>query len=226
MKTNGNPLSDTLWNGTGAGAPPRIKVCGLRCPEQALLAARYGADAIGLMLYPPSPRAISLEGASRLAAALEGKASRIGVFVNPAPGWVEKVLSSVALDGLQFHGEEDNGFCHAWGLPWIKAIPVKENMDLVAKTRLWPDASALLFDTSTPQARGGTGQTFDWGIIPGCLSQRFMLAGGLTAANVGEAVRQLRPWAVDVSSGVERARGEKDTLLIRNFIAEVRRAST
>lgn len=216
----------SLWSPAPAGTdrPTRIKICGLRCPGQACQVAASGADAIGLMLYPPSPRAVSLEQAARLAEVLDGRVSCIGVFVNPAPQWVEQVLSCVRLDGLQFHGDEDNSFCHGWGLPWLKAVTVDGRTPLAEKSDLWPDASALLFDAATADARGGTGQTFDWNAIPEDFSRPFMLAGGLTVANVSEAVQRLRPWAVDVSSGVEKTRGEKDITLVRQFVDEVRRA--
>ena len=199
----------------------KIKICGLRQPEHARAAADCGADAIGLMFYEPSPRNLTVDQAAPLAQSVAGLVSRVGVFVNPEPEVLQHILDTVELDVLQFHGDEDNAFCARWGLPWIKAVRVKDDMDIVDQLKQWPGASAFLLDAYDPAAYGGTGKAFDWSRFPQHLEQPLILAGGLAPANVADAVATVRPWAVDVSSGVEKARGEKDETLIKGFIQEV-----
>ncbi len=199
----------------------RVKICGLREPEHAVIAADAGADAIGLMFYSSSPRNVTVDEAALIAKAVAGKVTRVGVFVNPDEDFLKEVLAGVELDALQFHGDESNEFCSRWGLPWIKAVRVKDAMDVESELANWPDASAFLLDSYTPGVYGGTGEAFDWNRFPKHLKQPLILAGGLTPVNVAAAAVTVRPWALDVSSGVEQSRGIKDTALIKGFMEEV-----
>ena len=135
----------------------RVKICGLREPSHGVTAVQCGADAVGFMFYEPSPRNLSLDEGRELADAVAGQVTRTGVFVNPAPLFVEQVLKHVDLDALQFHGDESNDFCHQWGLPWIKAVRVRDNSDIASELKQWNDASAFLLDSYTPGVYGG-----DW----------------------------------------------------------------
>ncbi|CAM3512643.1 phosphoribosylanthranilate isomerase [Parendozoicomonas haliclonae] len=204
------------------GVAVKVKVCGLREVEHAEAAVDNGADAIGLMFYAPSPRHISNEEGAAISKAVKGKASRVGVFVNPEPDYLQQVLADVELDILQFHGDEDDDFCEQWGLPWIKAVRVAGSTDVEAELARWPNASAFLLDAYTPDAYGGTGEAFDWRLFPKEQNKPLILAGGLNPGNVAQAVATVSPWAVDVSSGVESARGIKDEALIKGFLNEVK----
>jgi phosphoribosylanthranilate isomerase len=213
----------------------RVKICGITRIEDGVAAARAGADAIGFNFWPGSPRAVAIERAGVIAAALPPFVTIVGLFVDPAPDHVRAMLSALPLDLLQFHGGEPPEFCRAFGRPYIKAVPVGGNatrVDLLEYASHYPDACGLLFD-APPAAGlpGGTGQTFDWDALPLDLPRPLVLSGGLTVANVGGAIRRLRPWAVDVSSGVEAVgsddkpiRGTKDPARIVAFIEEVRHA--
>jgi len=213
----------------------RVKICGITRTEDGVAAAHAGADAIGFVFWPGSPRAVAVERARVIAAALPPFVTIVGLFVDPAPEHVRATLKALPLDLLQFHGAEAPEFCRALGRPYIKAVPVAANatrVDLLEYAARYPDACGLLFD-APPAAGlpGGTGQTFDWDALPRELPRPLVLSGGLTAANVGAAIRRLRPWAVDVSSGVEAIgpdgkpiRGSKDPPRIVAFIEEVRHA--
>ena len=199
----------------------RVKICGVRQPAHAVLAAELGADAVGLMFYQPSPRHLSFEEGKAVSEAVAGKATRIGVVVNPEPDYLTRLLGCVELDALQFHGDEENAFCNRWNLPWLKAIRVQDDMDVAEQLHKWPDASAFVLDAYNPDAYGGTGEAFDWDRFPKHLNQPLMLAGGLKPDNVAQAIVTITPWAIDVSSGVESFRGVKDETLIREFMREV-----
>jgi phosphoribosylanthranilate isomerase len=199
----------------------RIKICGITRVEDGLLAARAGADAIGLV-FAPSPRHVSLGQARAIVEALPPFVTSVALFVNPAAAEVEAVLEAVRPDCLQFHGEEPPEFCAGFGRPWLKAVRVRAGTDLLQSAARYAEASGLLLDAYSPAAHGGTGERFDWGLIPADLPRPVVLAGGLTPANVAEAVRSVRPWAVDVSSGVESGKGIKDAALIAAFINEVK----
>ncbi|WP_281645433.1 phosphoribosylanthranilate isomerase [Parendozoicomonas sp. Alg238-R29] len=198
-----------------------VKICGLRDPAHAVVAVECGADAVGFMFYQPSPRNLTLDEGRVLSSAIAGQVTRTGVFVNPEPQFLEEVLQTVELDALQFHGDESNDFCQSWGLPWIKAVRVRENSDVASELEQWPQASAFLLDSYTPGVYGGTGEAFDWDRFPKHLKQPLILAGGLSPANVADAIATVQPWAIDVSSGVESSRGKKDETLIREFMEEV-----
>ncbi len=202
----------------------RIKICGITRVEDGLACARLGADAIGLVFYAPSPRAVSIPQAQAITATLPPFVTTVALFVNPERAEVEAVLRGVRPDLLQFHGHETADFCGQFGLRYLKALPVKAGSDLLQSAAAYPDAAGLLLDTPT-EAFGGCGERFDWSLIPAEIAARCVLAGGLNAANVATAIRQVRPWAVDVSSGVETdKKGIKDADKIAAFIKEVRNA--
>jgi len=196
----------------------RVKICGITRLEDALAAARAGADALGFVFYPPSPRNIEPEQAARIIAALPPFVTTVALFVNADAETIAEVVSLARVDLLQFHGNECPDYCARQGRPWIKAIRMKEGVDLEAEAERYSAASALLLDAYRPGVPGGTGEAFDWERIPVPLRERIVLAGGLTPENVAEAVRQVRPWAVDVSGGVEAAPGIKDAGKIERFI--------
>lgn len=201
----------------------RIKICGLTRLEDVEVAVEAGADAIGLVFYPPSPRAVDPSAAARLAKAIPPFVTTVGLFVNPDAAFVHEVLRQVPLQLLQFHGDEDQAACGAYGLPWIKAARMRPGIDLLEFSLLHSSASGILLDAFV-DGYGGGGKVFDWSLIPDGLQHPVILSGGLDPDNVGEAVRRVRPWAVDVSSGVESAKGIKNAALIEAFISGVRRA--
>jgi phosphoribosylanthranilate isomerase len=202
----------------------RVKICGITRNEDALACAQAGADAIGLVFYPPSPRWIEVAQAAAIARALPPFVSTVGLFVNPTAEQVEAVLRELHLDLLQFHGDEAPEFCRHFDVPYLKAVRVKAGVDLVQYALRYQDAKGLLLDTYVEGTPGGTGQAFDWGLIPAELPLPVVLSGGLEAANVAEAIKRVCPWAVDVSSGVEAAKGIKDAAKIAAFIEGVRSA--
>lgn len=199
----------------------RIKICGITRAEDAAAAVVAGADAIGLVFYPPSPRYVSLEQAQALCRAVPPFVTTVGLFVNPEPNWVRSVIEALPIQLLQFHGDEGGEQCAAYGLPYIKALRVRPGFDLLECALSFPSAQGLLLDAFV-EGYGGGGKTFDWSLIPPRLPRPMILSGGLDPRNVAQAVQRLRPWAVDVSSGVEAARGVKDARKIVQFIAGVR----
>jgi phosphoribosylanthranilate isomerase len=201
----------------------RVKICGIREPAHARLAAEAGADAIGLVFYGPSPRFVSPEAAAAVASVLPPYVAAVGLFVDASESDVRKVLAQVPLDLLQFQGDERPDFCASFGKPFVRAVRMEAGTDLLEYARRFSRAKALMLDAHSPGTPGGTGLTFDWSAIPAGLPMPVILSGGLTAANVGRAVREVRPWAVDVSSGVESSRGVKDPRRIIEFIRSVRR---
>jgi phosphoribosylanthranilate isomerase len=201
----------------------RIKICGITRAEDARAAAQAGADAIGLVFYPASPRFLSLEWARQLATELPPFVSTVALFVNPAAAEVYTVLERVRPSLLQFHGDEDPVFCAQFGVPYIKACRVKPGVDLLEYLRPYAGAAGWLLDSHVEEY-GGVGESFDWSLVPTERTRPLVLSGGLSRKNVGEAIRRVRPWAVDVSSGVESSKGIKDAARIAAFIAEVRNA--
>lgn len=199
----------------------RVKVCGITRVGDALAAAAAGVDAIGLVFAQASPRQVGLEQARALCAALPPFVTVVGLFVDAAPERVHQVLGQVPLDLLQFHGQESPAQCREYGRPYIKAISMRPGVDLSAEARRYADAKGLLLDTYHPAMAGGTGQTFDWAQAPRDFGLPIVLAGGLTPENVAEAIHKVRPYAVDVSSGVEVSRGVKDTAKIVAFMRSV-----
>lgn len=200
----------------------RIKICGLTTPEQALHAARVGADAIGLVFHPDSPRRVDVAAAREICAALPPFVTTVGLFVDAAADAIERVLAEVPLQMLQFHGNEDETSCRRWGRPYLKAVRMRPDLDVAQAIGGHPTASGILLDSYRPGVPGGTGTRFDWERIPAHRPRPLVLAGGLDAGNVAEAIRRTTPWAVDVSGGVERAPGDKDPDAVAAFVAAVR----
>ncbi len=200
----------------------RVKICGITSVEDALAAAQLGADAIGLVFYPQSPRAVAVAQARQIALALPPFVTVVGLFVDAKPSEIEAVLQQVPLDLLQFHGAETPADCARFGRPYIKAIRMTEGVDLEREAERFHTAKGLLVDAYVPGAPGGTGQCFSWELLPKALSKPLILAGGLGPNNVRAAIEQVRPWAVDVSSGVECAKGIKDPIKMAKFLREVR----
>lgn len=202
---------------------PRIKICGITTPEQAMAAAESGADAIGLVFYENSPRAVDVETARAIADATPAFVSVVGLFMDASADRVTAILEAVPLELLQFHGREEPAFCRGFGRRYMKAVGMLAGADPVAAGREYHDAAALLVDSHAGSRAGGSGEAFDWSTLPKEPGRPLVLAGGLNPDNVGEAVRNVRPWGVDVSSGVETGPGRKDSALIRRFVSEVHR---
>lgn len=201
----------------------RVKICGITRAQDARAAADAGADAIGLVFYRPSPRFVTVEQARSLRRGLAPFVSAVALFVNPAREDVERVIAEVRPDALQFHGEEAPELCESFGIPYVKACRMREGVDLLEYLRPFSGAIGWLADALV-EGYGGAGTRFDWSLVPAQRPKPLILSGGLTPGNVGEAIRQVRPWAVDVSSGVEAAKGVKDPVKIAAFISEVRNA--
>ena len=199
----------------------RVKICGITSRQDAQTAVRLGADALGLVFYPPSPRCVSVEEARGIVERLPPFVCVVGLFVNPSRDEIGEVLGGVRIDLIQFHGSECPDYCAEHGRPYIKAIRMRSDVDLLAEEARYAGASGLLLDAYRPGVPGGTGEAFDWSRIPPGLAGRVILAGGLTPDNVADAVRQVRPYAVDVSGGVEREKGRKDPDKIARFMQGV-----
>ncbi len=199
----------------------RIKICGLTRAEDAAAAVAAGADAVGLVFYAPSPRAVDIAMAQAVVAAVPAFVTVTALFVNPDAAEVQKVLDSVRIDLLQFHGDEEHDFCSQFNRPYIKALRVRQASDVVEACLRFPGALAILLDSYKPGVPGGTGETFDWALVPDQQTKPIILAGGLTPENVGLAIRQVAPFAVDVSGGVEAAKGVKDHGKMTAFVNEV-----
>lgn len=199
----------------------RVKICGITRVEDALIAVAQGADAIGLVFYPPSPRYVTPAQAAEIVNALPAFITVVALFVDASRADVEAVLSQVNIDLIQFHGQETADECRQYGKSYMKAIRVKSDTNLVQYMTEYSDAKALLLDTYAEGVPGGTGQVFDWTVIPKNLSKPIVLAGGLDAENVEQAIRQVKPYAVDVSGGVEFKKGIKDAAKIAAFMRGV-----
>jgi phosphoribosylanthranilate isomerase len=199
----------------------RIKVCGITRVEDALEAVDAGADAIGLVFYKPSPRCVDIESAIKIIKSLPPFVAKVGLFVNESPSVIQHILSSVYLDTLQYHGDESPEQCAQIKMPFYKAIRVKTDTNLLQYADKFMQSQALLLDTYSEKAVGGTGEVFDWTLIPPDLTKPIILAGGLTAQNVSQAINQVKPYAVDVSGGVEVSKGIKDKHKVMAFIKAV-----
>lgn len=202
----------------------RSKICGITRVEDALAAVEAGADAIGLVFYAKSPRAVTVQQARSIINALPPFVTTVGLFVDASRCELGEMLDAVPLDLLQFHGDESPESCEGYHRPYIKALRVKPGDDIAAQVALYKNASGVLLDTYVPGIPGGTGEAFDWSLVPEGLSKPIILAGGLTAENVAQAIARVRPYAVDVSGGVEAAKGIKDAQKIRAFMQAVRAA--
>ncbi len=203
----------------------RVKICGITRVEDGLACAQLGADAIGLVFYAPSPRHVSVEQARAIMAALPPFITTVGLFVDADPAEVNAVLTQLPLDMLQFHGSEKPEYCQGFNRPYLKAVRVKPGLDLVQYAAQYAEAKGLLLDAYVAGVAGGSGQSFDWNLIPAHLPMPIVLSGGLHPANVTEAIKRVQPAAVDVSSGVEATKGIKDAAKIGAFMQGVRNAS-
>lgn len=203
----------------------RIKICGITRPEDALAAARLGADAIGLVFAASSSRSIDIRSAREILDSLPPFIQVAGLFMDQEAEEIRSVLDAVPLDLLQFHGLEEPRYCRQFGRRYIKAVGVANLADPAVVIEQYPDAAAILLDSHVHGSAGGTGETTDWQRLPEVTAVPLILAGGLTPDNVAEAIRTVRPFAVDVSSGVEFSPGHKDPALMEAFINEARRAS-
>ncbi|WP_018076443.1 phosphoribosylanthranilate isomerase [Thiobacillus denitrificans] len=203
----------------------RVKICGITRLQDLHAACDAGADALGFVFYEKSPRHLTVESAAMLVRDLPPFVQAVGLFVNAGADFIETVLQTVPLDLLQFHGDETAADCMRFGRPWIKAVRVNQDTDLLKCAADFDAARGLLLDAWVPGVPGGSGERFDWSLIPPDLSRPIVLSGGLTPDNVAEAVRRVRPWAVDVSSGVEASKGIKDAHKIARFIANAKEAS-
>ena len=196
-------------------------MCGFTRVEDAVYAAHLGVDAIGLVFYPPSPRHVEIEQAIKIVNALPAFTSVVALFVDEQEARIRDVLARVPIDCLQFHGDEPAEACRMYGKRYIKALRMQEGIDIGALARHYHDAAGLLLDAFHPGAKGGTGSQFDWALIPGQCSLPIILAGGLDETNAKQAVQSVRPYALDVSSGVEAEKGVKDALKMAAFIQQV-----
>lgn len=199
----------------------RVKICGITRPEDGIAAARLGADAIGLVFYAPSPRAVSVAQAQAVCAALPPFVSVVGLFVDAPAAEVREVLQAVPLDVLQFHGDETPAYCAAFGRPYLKALRMRDGLDVTGTARRYADAQGLLLDAYVPGEAGGTGRRFDWTRVPQALDKPIILAGGLNPDNVAEAITVAHPYGVDVSGGVEQSRGIKSAAKMAAFMRGV-----
>ena len=202
-----------------------IKICGITSTNDALMAVREGANAIGLNFYAPSPRAVDIEQAIAIREALPPFVTVVGLFVNADEETVARTTQRVQLDCLQFHGDESRADCERYARPYMKAVHVTGEVDLVSVAERYASANALVLDTHDEELWGGSGRTFDWSLVPADIGLPVVLAGGLTPANVADAIARLRPYAVDVSGGVEQSPGIKDATRIAKFIEEVDRVT-
>jgi len=201
----------------------RIKICGITRLEDALQVANLGGDAIGLVFFANSPRLIDIETALAIRQAMPPFVTVTALFLDEDPAWVDQVVQTVRPDCLQFHGQESADFCQRWERPFIKAIPMASVTDVNAYARQYSAAQGFLVDSNVAGRRGGSGDTFDWSKIPSAFDFPLVLAGGLNPSNVSAAITQVKPWAVDVSTGVENSKGDKDANLIDQFFDAVRR---
>ncbi|MNF30243.1 N-(5'-phosphoribosyl)anthranilate isomerase [compost metagenome] len=202
----------------------RCKICGITRVEDALAAVEAGADAIGLVFYAKSPRAVTVPQAQAILAALPPFVTTVGLFVDSERSELDAILDVLPLDLLQFHGDESPSACEGFGRPYIKALRVRPGEDIAARIGLYGSAAGVLLDTFVPGVPGGTGEAFDWSLVPHGLRMPIILAGGLTPENVRAAIEQVRPYAVDVSGGVEASKGLKDSDKIHAFVHAVRGA--
>lgn len=200
----------------------RVKVCGITRSEDALSAIELGVDALGFVFWPKSPRSVTPDIAHQIESTLPPFINKVGVYVDPTPDWVAETSAAGCLSLLQFHGDETPEFCDQFSLPYIKAIRVKDGIDLLQYATRYRNARGLLLDTYTAGMPGGTGHVFDWALVPQDLPLPVILSGGLNPNNVASAIKQTRPWAVDVSSGVEATKGIKDKIKIAAFMQGVK----
>lgn len=199
----------------------RVKICGFTRVEDAVCAAHSGVDAIGLVFYPSSPRNVDIDQAIKIVNALPAFTSVVALFVDEQESRIREILEWVSIDCLQFHGDEPAEACRIYGKRYIKALRMQSGIDIEGVAKQYHDAAALLLDAYHPAAKGGTGSQFDWDLIPGQCDLPVILAGGLATNNARQAVQKVRPYALDVSSGVEAEKGIKDAFKMAAFLKEV-----
>ena len=204
----------------------RVKICGITRVEDAVSVVQYGADALGLVFYPKSPRYTDIARAREIVESASPFVTIVGLFVNAAKDAIHQVVENVPLGLLQFHGDEDNALCKSFGLPFIKSIAMRDGFDVLSHMEHYPDAAGFLLDAWQPQSHGGGGEPFDWQLIPESSPKPLILAGGLTPENVTMAINTSRPYAVDVSSGVESGKGIKSAAKIAAFMQGVEDSGT
>ncbi len=202
----------------------QVKICGFTRPADAVAAVAAGADSLGLVFYPPSPRHVSIDQARAIVAEVAPFTCLTALFLNADKDTVDEVLGELPISMLQFHGIETASYCESFKRPYMKSVSMKSTADIAAYCREYGRARAFLLDSNVAGAAGGSGETFDWALVPREFPASLVLAGGLDTDNVAEAISCVRPAAVDVSSGVESAKGIKDPLMVRKFIAQVRSA--
>lgn len=201
----------------------RVKICGITSTEQAQMAQQYGADALGLVIYEKSPRYVSVEQAAKIRAAITGPTLAIALLVNPSESLVKQVIEQVKPDFIQFHGDEVPDFCHQFNFPFIRAVRMRDGLDINAEVAAYNAEGGFLFDAWSDDLYGGTGHSFDWSRLPTTTDYQLILAGGLTAENVNQAVAMTQPYMVDVSGGVESSPGVKDPQKVKAFITQAKK---
>ena len=201
----------------------RVKICGITSSEQAQMAQQYGADALGLVIYEKSPRYVNLEQAAKIRASITNDCLAIVLLVNPSELLVKQVIEQVKPDFIQFHGDETPEFCHQFDFPFIRAVRMREGLDINAEVAAYNAEGGFLFDAWSDDLYGGTGHSFDWSRLPTTTDYQLILAGGLTAENVNQAVAMTKPYMVDVSGGVESSPGVKDPQKVEAFIKEAKK---
>lgn len=201
----------------------RVKICGITTVKDGLMVANAGVDSIGLVFYEPSPRHVEIEQARLIAEALPAFVTKTALFVNPGISYVKSVLAQVSIDLLQFHGDETAEFCEQFGLPYMKAVRMQTSTNLVQLAEQYASSCGLLLDAYKPGVPGGTGEQFNWNWVPKTLAKPIILAGGLTAENIHDAIHTVQPWAVDVSGGVEATKGVKSAERVTLFMQQVTR---
>lgn len=203
----------------------RVKMCGITRSEDVKGAVSAGADALGFVFYPPSPRSLSLDDAKKIMGEIPPFINKIALFVNEKSDVVERHLKALPIDTLQFHGDESAAYCRAFSKPYLKAVRVREDTDFTSITEAYQDATGLLVDAFDETLYGGSGQRFNWNLLPDQCKLPIVLAGGLNPENVAQAIQQVQPFAVDVSSGIESRKGIKDSIKMTAFMNEVRRVN-
>ena len=201
----------------------RVKICGITSSEQAQMAQQYGADALGLVIYEKSPRYVNLEQAAKIRASITSDCLAIVLLVNPSESLVKQVIEQVKPDFIQFHGDETPEFCHQFDFPFIRAVRMREGLDINAEVAAYNAEGGFLFDAWSDDLYGGTGHSFDWSRLPTSTDYNLILAGGLKPENVAEAIAKTKPYMVDVSGGVEASPGIKDPIKVKAFVAEAKK---
>ena len=201
----------------------RVKICGITSPEQALMVQQSGADALGLVIYEKSPRYVDIEQAANIRAVIGQSTLAIALLVNPSESLVKQVISEVKPDYIQFHGDETAEFCHQFNVPFIRAVRMRDGLDIEAEVAAYKAEGGFLFDAWNDDLYGGTGHSFDWSRLPDSADYKLILAGGLNPSNVAQAVSITNPYMVDVSGGVEASPGVKDPVKVKAFITQAKK---